>query len=83
MLVRNYLALHKEALESDLCDVIKIRLKRRDATRCGKENQPLIIKTAVERPIFNLVLPNFGGAFILFYFSLHHSILDVFLSRHT
>ena len=38
-----------EALESGMCDVIKIRiLKRRDATRSGKGNhQPLNIKTAV------------------------------------
>ncbi len=35
-----------------MCDVIKIRLKRRNATRSGKRNQPLNIKTAVERPIF-------------------------------
>ena len=42
-----------------MCDVIKIRLKRRDATRNRKGNQPLNIKTAVERPILKLVLPNF------------------------
>ena len=36
-----------EALESVLCDVIKIRLKRRIATRIGKGNQPLNIKTAL------------------------------------
>ncbi len=62
-LVRNYLAFHKEALGSDLCDVIKIRLKRRDATRCGKGDQPLKIKTAVERPILKLGLPNFVWSF--------------------
>ena len=48
-----------EALESVMCDVIKIRLKRRIATRCGKGNQPLNIKTAVEQPIFKLGLPSF------------------------
>ncbi len=37
-----------EALESVMCDVIKIRLKRRIATRSGKGNQPLNIKTALE-----------------------------------
>ena len=42
-----------------MCDVIKIRLKRRIATRSGKGNQPLNIKTAVERPILKLGLPNF------------------------
>ncbi len=29
-----------EALESGMCDVIKTRLKRRDATRIRKGNQP-------------------------------------------
>ena len=48
-----------EVLESGMCDVIKIRLKRRDATRSEKENQPLNIKTAVEQPILKLGLPNF------------------------
>ena len=46
-----------------MCDVIKIRLKRRDATRSGKGNQPLNIKTAEERPILKLGFPNFSGAF--------------------
>ena len=53
-----------EALESVMCDVIKLRLKRRIAT---KGNQPLYIKTAVELPIFKLGLPNFECSF---YFSL-------------
>ncbi len=47
-----------EALESVICDVIKLRLKRRIATRSGKGNQPLNIKTAVE-----LGLPNFRLSF--------------------
>ena len=42
-----------------MCDVIKIRLKRRIATKSGKDTQPLNIKTAVERPILKLGLPNF------------------------
>ncbi len=42
-----------------MCDVIKIRLKMWDAMRSGKGNQPLNIKTAVERPILKLGLPNF------------------------
>jgi len=42
-----------------MCDIIKIRLKRRIATKSEKENQPLNIKTAVERPILKLVLPIF------------------------
>ena len=44
-------------------DVIKIRLKRRIAMRSGKENQPINIKTAVERPILKLGLPNFRWSF--------------------
>ena len=59
-----------------MCDVIKIRLKRRHAMRSGKGNQLLNIKTAVERPIFKLGLPNFR-------WSLHSSFLDAFLWRHT
>ena len=42
-----------------MCDFIEICLKRRYATRNGKENQPLNIKTPVERPILELGLPNF------------------------
>ncbi len=41
-------------LESGMCDVIMIRLKRRDAKRSGKGNQPLNINKAVERPILKL-----------------------------
>ncbi len=45
----------EEALKSVLCDVIKIRLKRRIATRSGKGNQPLNNKSAVvEWPILKL-----------------------------
>ena len=42
-----------------MCDAIKIRLKRRIATRSGKGNQQLNIKTAVDQPILKLGLPNF------------------------
>ncbi len=34
----------KKELESVMCDVIKIRIKRRIVTRSGKGNQPLNIK---------------------------------------
>ena len=51
--------LWSEALESGMCDIIKIPLKRRDATIIGKGNKPLNIKTAVEQPILKLRLPNF------------------------
>ncbi len=44
-------------------DDMKIRLKRRIATRSGKGNQPLNIKTAVERPILKLGLSNFKWSF--------------------
>ncbi len=47
-----------EVLESVICDVINISLKRRIATRSGKGNQPINIKTAIERPILKLGLPN-------------------------
>ena len=57
-----------EALESVMCDVIKIRLKRRIATRSGKGNQTLNIKIAVEWPILKLGLPNFYVE-LLFYFT--------------
>ncbi len=53
--------------------------KRRYATRSGQGNQPQNIKTAVERPILNLGLQILGKAYILVYFSLHPSFLDVFL----
>ncbi len=47
-----------------MCDVIKIRLKRRNATRSRKENQQLNIKTAVvEWPILKLGLPYFRWSF--------------------
>ena len=52
-----------KALESGMCDVIKIRLKRRIATRNGKGNQPLNIKTDVERQILKLELTNFRWSF--------------------
>ncbi len=42
-----------------MCDVIKMRLERRIATRSWKGNQPLNIKTAVERPILKLELQIF------------------------
>ncbi len=74
---------YKEVLESVMYDIIKIHIKRRIATRSGKGNQPLIIKTAVERPIVKLGLPNLRWSFHLFYFSLHPSFLDVFLWRQT
>ncbi len=58
-----------------MCDVMKIRLKRRIASRSGKGKQPLNIKTAVERPDYKTL----DGDIILFYFSMHPSFLEVFL----
>ncbi len=66
-----------EALESVRCEVIKIILKERDATRSGKGFQLLDIKTVVV-VVLKLGLPNFGWSFILFYFLLHPSFLDIF-----
>ncbi len=40
------------------CVTLKNSLKRRDAMRSGKGNQPLNIKTALERPILKLGLLN-------------------------
>ena len=54
---------NSEALESDMCDVKKIRLKRRIATRSWRGNQPLNIKIALERLILRLGLPNFRCSF--------------------
>ena len=56
-------SLFYEALESVMWDDLKIRSKRRIATRSGKGKQPLNIKTAVERPILKLRLQNFRGSF--------------------
>ncbi len=39
--------LETEALESVICDVIKICLKRKIATKSGKGNQLINVKTAV------------------------------------
>ncbi len=55
-----------------MCDVIKLRLKRRMTTRSGKENQPLKIKRVIERPILKL------GFRWSFYFILL-LVLDLFL----
>ena len=52
-----------------MCDAIKIRLKRRIVTRSGKGNQLQNIKTAIERPILKLGLPNFRWSF---YFIVLH-----------
>ena len=46
-----------------MCDVIKIGLKRRIASRSGKGNQPLYIKTDIELPILKLKLPNSRWSF--------------------
>ena len=61
-----------------MCDVIKIRLKRRIATRSGKGNQPLNIKTAAERPILKLGLPNFRWSFDLILFFVASFLLEIF-----
>ncbi len=75
----NMLGRFLEVLESVMCDVINILLKRRIATRSGKGNQQLNMKTSIERPILKLGLPNFRWSFYLLYFSLNPYFLDVFL----
>ncbi len=47
-----------EALDSIMCDVVKIRLKRRNATKSGKGNKLLNSKSAVKLPILNQGIPN-------------------------
>ena len=64
-----------EALE---CDVIKIRLRRRIPTRSGKGNQPLNIKTAIERPILEMGLPNFRWNFYFISLLIASLLLYVF-----
>ncbi len=70
-------------MESIMCDVIIIRLKRRIATRSGKVNHPLNIKTAVERPILKLGLLNFRWSFY-FILLLVASLLfrSIFMTSH-
>ncbi len=46
-----------EALENVMCDVKKTCLKGRYATKSGNVNQPLNIKTAVDRSVLKLGLP--------------------------
>ena len=70
-------------MESVTCDVIKIRLKRRIATRSGKGNQPLNIKIAVERPILGLGLPNFRRSFYLILLLVAFLLLRRFFIRQT
>ena len=69
----------KEALDSVMCDVIKICIKVRIVTRSGKGNQPLNIKTAVEMPILKLRLPNFRWSFYFILLLVAAFPLDVFL----
>ncbi len=54
-----------------MCDVIKIRLKRRIAAISGKVNYPLNIKNSCRAAILKARITKLGGALILF--------LDVFL----
>ncbi len=63
VLFLNLFSIFRKLKLEALCDVIKIRLKRRIATRSWKENQPLNIKTAIERPILKLGNPNFRWGF--------------------
>ncbi len=71
--------LYYEDLESVLCDVIKTSLKRRIATRSGRGNLPLNIKTAVEQSVLKLGLPNFRCSFYFILLLVASLLLDVFL----
>ncbi len=71
----------KEALESVMCDVRRIHLKRWIATRSWIGNQLLYNKTAVERAAnFKAKITKFQ---VEFYFISYPSFLYVFLWRHT
>ena len=72
----------QEALKSVMCDVIKIRLKRRIASRSGKGNPLLNIKIAVERPILKLGLPNLGGVFIFIILVAPLLFRHIFMTSH-
>ena len=68
-----------EALESVMCDVLEIRLKRWIATRSGKGNQPLNIRTVIKRPILKLGYPNFRWSFYSILLLVASLLLDIFL----
>ena len=59
-------------------DVIKIRLKNRIATRRGKGNQPLYIKSVVKRPILKLGYPNFMWRFYFVLFLVASLLFRLF-----
>ncbi len=59
-ITKKSITIKKEPLQSVMCDVIKICLKRRIATRSWKVNQQKNIKRAVEWPILKLGLTNFN-----------------------
>ena len=77
-----------------MCGVIEIRPKRRIASRSGKGNQPLNIKTAVELPLLKLGLPNFRWSFYFLlllvaslffrniFYDVTHETLQLFSSKH-
>ena len=72
-----------EVLESGICDVINIRLKRRDALRNGIGNQSLDIKTAVERLILKVGLPNFSWSYYFILLLVASLILRrIFMTSH-
>ncbi len=80
---RNYLHIQREALESVMCDVIKMRVKRWDATR-SKIKCKLQIKFGIPPlTLAALQLFQYLAAGFVSHFSLNPSILNVFLWRHT
>ncbi len=61
-----------------MCKVIKILLKRRDAMRSWKGNQPPNNKTTLERLILKLVLPSIMLSFYFILLLVESLLLDVF-----
>ncbi len=73
-----------KALESVMCEVIKICIKRRIAARSSKGNQPLNIKTDVERPILKLGLSNSRWSFYFILFLVATLLFRrIFMTSHT
>ncbi len=72
--VETSLCISSAALERGKCDVIKVRLKRREATR---------IKTAVERSFLKLGLLNFKWSFYCISFPVaSHLFRHIFMTSH-
>ena len=65
-----------------MCDVIKIRLKGRFATRSGKGNQSLNIKTAVEQPILKVCYQILCGNYFILLLIASLLFRSIFMTSH-